>query len=67
LRFARQGGGKSGGFRILPFSLSERFPVFLIGAFAKNQKANIAPAERAAIGARLKTMAETYAKKGSRR
>ena len=66
-RFARPGAGKSGGFRILSFYLSENFPVFLIGAFAKNQRANISRAERAAIAVRLKTMAETYAKKGRRR
>lgn len=66
-RFARPGGGKSGGFRILSFYLSENFPVFLIGAFAKNRRDNISAAERAVVAARLRTMAQTYVKKGSKR
>jgi hypothetical protein len=58
---------RAGGFRILSFYLSEGFPVFLIGAFAKNQKANLSQAERTAISARLRAMAEAYAKKDSER
>jgi hypothetical protein len=34
----------------------------LIGAFAKNQKANVTASERAEIAKRLKAMAETYRK-----
>ena len=64
-RFARPRGGKSGGYRILSYFLSDAFPVFLIGVFAKNQKENISPAERAAIAKRLKAIADTY-RKGSR-
>ena len=65
-RFARPGGGKSGGYRILSYFLSDAFPVFLIGVFAKNQKENISPAERTAIAKRLKAIAETY-RVGSRK
>jgi hypothetical protein len=61
-RFARPGQGKSGGFRVLSYFLSEDFPAFLIGVFAKNQKANLTAAERAAIAKRLKSMATTYRK-----
>ena len=59
-RFARSGAGKSGGYRILSFYVSEAYPVFLIGAFAKSQKANITAAERTMIAKRLKSMIETY-------
>ena len=62
-RFARLGGGKSGGYRILSYYLSAAYPVFLIGVFAKNQKENISAAERSAIARRLKAMSETYEKK----
>lgn len=65
-RFARPGQGKSGGFRVLCYFLSEDFPVFLIGAFAKNQKSNLTAAERAELARRLKTMATTYKKRTSR-
>jgi hypothetical protein len=65
-RFARPGKGKSGGFRVLSYFLSEDHPVFLIGVFAKNQKANLTAAERAELARRLKSMASTY-KKGTDR
>ncbi|HQZ12800.1 MAG TPA: type II toxin-antitoxin system RelE/ParE family toxin [Devosia sp.] len=66
-RFARPGGGKSGGFRVLAYFLSEDYPVFLIGAFGKNQKANLTQAEKGEIATRLKGMAANYAKKGNTR
>ena len=65
-RFARPGTGKSGGFRILSYYISADFPVFLIGAFAKGDKANLTIAEKSAIAARLKTMAATYRRGGER-
>jgi hypothetical protein len=61
-RFSRPGEGKSGGFRILSVYLGEHLPVFLIGAFAKNQRANISAADRSQIAKRLKSLAETYRK-----
>ena len=66
-RFARPGGGKSGGFRVLTYSISDDLPVFLIGVFGKNQKANLSSAERNELARRLKMMAATYRKKGGRR
>lgn len=66
-RFARPGGGKSGGFRILSFFVSDDFPVFLIGAFGKGDKSNLTKAERNAVAARLKLMAATYKTKGDTR
>jgi hypothetical protein len=45
-RFARDGGGKSGGYRVIHFfSLEEDAPIFLITVFAKNEKANLTPTE----------------------
>lgn len=41
--------------------------MFLIGVFAKNQKANITPAERATLGRHLKAMAEKYRTRGGGR
>jgi hypothetical protein len=61
-RYGRPGAGKSGGFRILSYYVSAEYPVFLIGAFGKNQKANLTAAERNEIGRRLKSMTATYRK-----
>jgi hypothetical protein len=66
-RFARPGGGKSGGFRILSYYVSGEFPVFLIGAFGKGDKANLTAAERNEVARRLRTMAATYKKKSGTR
>jgi hypothetical protein len=45
-RFARDGGGKSGGYRVIHFfSPEEDAPIFLITIFAKNEKANLTPTE----------------------
>jgi len=45
-RFARDGGGKSGGYRVIHFFSAEGdAPIFLITVFAKSEKANLTPAE----------------------
>jgi hypothetical protein len=49
VRFARIGGGKSGGFRTIHFYSNPSMPVFLITCFAKNQRDNISPKERALL------------------
>ena len=36
LRWARQGGGKSGGIRIIYYFHSELMPLYLLAAFGKN-------------------------------
>jgi hypothetical protein len=49
-RIAREGGGKSGGFRaIILFKVSGHS--FLVHGFAKNEKANITPRELKALKA----------------
>lgn len=59
LRFAREGGGKSGGYRVIHFfSPDGAAPVFLITVFAKNEKANLTVSETEAVkmlGERLAT------------
>jgi hypothetical protein len=49
LRFARLGAGKSGGFRSIHFYRPAVGPVILLALFAKNEKANLAPSELAAL------------------
>ena len=45
IRFARRGMGKSGGARVVYIWRNDKFPVFLIAVFPKNQKANLTKAE----------------------
>ena len=47
LRFARDGGGKSGGYRVIHFYCGEDdIPISLITPFAKNEKANLTKPEK---------------------
>ena len=66
-RFARAGAGKSGGYRVIHFFAPERedVPIFLITAFAKNEKANLTPAEVRAVRKLGKALAGSYGRNRS--
>ena len=49
VRWALAGKGKRGGARVIYYYHSERLPVFLLAAYAKNEKANLSRAERNAM------------------
>lgn len=49
MRWALAGRGKRGGMRMIYYYHSERLPVFLLAAYAKNEKANLSNAERNAM------------------
>jgi hypothetical protein len=49
IRWALAGKGKRGGARVIYYHHSERLPVFLLAAYAKNEKANLSQAERNAM------------------
>ncbi len=51
VRVALAGRGKSGGARVIYYFHSERLPVFALTVFAKNERANLTPAERNAMAA----------------
>ena len=58
---ARQGGGKSGGFRVLHFYRGdEGLPIFLLTVFAKNEKANLSRAEQTELAKICDLIAESY-------
>lgn len=46
LRWARSGGGKSGGVRVIYYFHSEMMPLYLLTVFGKNEKANISAEEK---------------------
>ena len=49
IRWALAGRGKRGGARVIYYYHNERLPVFLLAAYAKNEKANLSKAERNAM------------------
>ncbi len=60
VRVARKGMGKSGGARVVYIWRNERFPVFLIAVFPKNEKENLSMAERNTLRKRADSIFETY-------
>jgi hypothetical protein len=60
VRFARPGGGKSGGYRIITFYSGVDIPVFLLSVFAKNEKTDLTPKERNALKKVLPQVVKDY-------
>lgn len=60
VRFARPGGGKSGGFRTIYLFIGDDVPIFLMSVFAKNQKDNVTPAEKVALIELGKGLVKSY-------
>lgn len=59
LRIAKPGKGKSGGYRVITYFGGDDVPVFLLTVFGKNEKANLNQAERNALAAHTKRLADT--------
>ena len=60
VRFAREGGGKSGGYRTIYVFGGAEVPIFIVTVFAKNEKDNLTKAELAAAVALSKQLLATY-------
>jgi hypothetical protein len=60
LRFAKEGGGKRGGYRTIHYYAGEDVPVFLLALVAKNQRADISQKERNQFRERLPRLAAAY-------
>ena len=60
VRIARQGGGKSGGYRTIYVFGGAAMPLFLLTVFAKNEKDNLTAAERATAVALSRQLLATY-------
>jgi hypothetical protein len=60
VRFGFGGRGKRGGSRIIYFLQGDEVPIFLLAVFAKNEKADLTPKERAGLAASIKEMIATY-------
>lgn len=60
-RYAREGAGKSGSYRVIHFyAQDDSVPIFLITVFAKSEKANLTQAETEAVKTLGKLLAENY-------
>ncbi len=46
LRWAREGQGKSTGYRIIYYFYSEKKPLFVITMYGKNEKSNLSQSEK---------------------
>jgi hypothetical protein len=56
LRVAREGGGKSGGYRVITYFGGGKMPVYLLDVFAKNVKTDLAAGERKDVKALCKEL-----------
>ncbi|MCR4376731.1 MAG: type II toxin-antitoxin system RelE/ParE family toxin [Rhodospirillales bacterium] len=64
VRFAKPGGGKSGGYRVIHFFGDDgTLPVFLLTVFAKNEKANLSQSETETVRRLGKMLSESYGAK----
>jgi hypothetical protein len=62
VRVALAGRGKSGGARVIYYFHSDRLPVFALTVFAKNEMANLTPAQRNAMAAVVKAIKQKLEK-----
>jgi hypothetical protein len=60
LRWGLSGRGKRGGARVIYYYHGERLPVFLLAAYAKNERANLSKAERNAMKKLIPILVEGY-------
>ena len=60
MRVARQGSGKSGGYRTVYVFGGTHMPIFLVTVFAKNEKDNLAKAEQAALVELSRALIQAY-------
>jgi len=63
IRWELQGTGKRGGVRVIYYYHNERLPVFLLSAYAKNQKADLSQAERNLMKRLVPALVAGYARK----
>lgn len=60
VRIAREGGGKSGGYRTIYVFGGLEMPIFLLTVFAKNEKDNLSKSEQAELVAMSKALVARY-------
>ena len=66
VRFAGEGKGKSGGYRVISFFSGTDVPLFLLNIFAKNEKSDLTPGERRTLKNILADIVKVYRGKESK-
>ncbi len=56
LRWAKSGGGKSGGVRVIYYFHSNMMPLYLLTVFGKSEKANISMREKQVLSKLVKEL-----------
>lgn len=59
-RWALRGRGKRGGARVIYYFHNEQMPVFLLAAYAKNERADLTKAERNAMANLIPVLINSY-------
>ena len=65
LRWGLEGRGKRGGARVIHFFHSSRLPLFLLTAFAKNERTDISGADRNSFRELTKLLVDPYGRRRS--
>lgn len=60
VRFASEGSGKSGAYRVVYYFHDDNMPLFALALFAKNEKANLTKAERNELKALMPQIVKAY-------
>ncbi len=60
LRWARSGGDKSGGVRVIYYFHDEFMPLYLLAVFGKNEKANLSKEERNLLAKSVKKLVVSW-------
>lgn len=60
LRWARAGGGKSGGIRVIYYYYDESMPLYLLTVFGKNERADLSKKERNFLARMVKELVASW-------
>ena len=60
LRWARSGGGKSGGVRVIYYFHNFGMPLYLLTLFGKNEKTNLSKAERNVLAKAVEKLVKNW-------
>ena len=61
VRFAAEGRGKSGSYRVITLYTGSNLPVFLLTVYPKGSRSNLTKVERNELAKLTKTLVDTYA------